>query len=92
MRSPTSTRMSETKDTDSRLTILEYRQDQADGALRDLRKEYTEEHAALRKSLQGIERNLQTIKWVAIGAGFAFASQTLGLGKALTILKAALAL
>lgn len=84
--------MEEPKDADARLTILEYRQDQTEKGLSALRKDYTEEHAALRKSLQGIEKNLQTIKWVAIGAGFAFASQTLGLAKALTILKAALAI
>jgi hypothetical protein len=84
--------MPEAHDTDARLTIVEYRMDQAEGGLKALRADYTEEHAALRKSLQGIEKNLQTIKWVACGAGLAFASQTLGLAKALTIIKSILTL
>ena len=72
---------------DARLTILEYRQDQGEAAIKALRVEYTEEHSALRKSLQGIERNLQTIKWVACGAGLAFLSQVIGLQKAFAALK-----
>lgn len=78
--------MPETQDTEARLTILEYRMDQGDKAHIELRKEYTEEHAALRKSLQGIERSLQTIKWVACGAGLMFLAQTIGLDKAVNIL------
>lgn len=72
---------------DARVTILEYRQDQSEVAHKALRAEYTEEHTALRKSLQGIEKNLQTIKWVACGAGLAFLSQVIGLQKALAALK-----
>lgn len=72
---------------EARVTILEYRQDQSDKALTNLRTEYTEEHAALRKSLQGIEKNLSTIKYVALGAGLAFLAQVIGLDKAFSILK-----
>ena len=69
----------DSKDTEARLTIIEYRQDQTETGLTSLRTEYQSEHAALRKSLQGIEKNLQTIKWVSIGAGAAFLSQIPGL-------------
>ena len=75
----------EAQKTDARLTILEYRQDKAEGATEALRIEYTKEHTALRKSLQGIETNLQTIKWVACGAGLAFLFQAFGLQKAIDI-------
>jgi len=70
---------------DARLTILEYRQDKAEQSTEVLRKEYTEEHAALRKTLQGIEQNLSTIKYVAIGAGLAFFSQVIGLEKVINL-------
>lgn len=77
----------EDQTTEARITILEYRQDLGDKALQSLRTEYTEEHTALRKSLQGIERNLQTIKWVSIGAGLAFLSQIMGLERLFNIAK-----
>lgn len=72
---------------DARVTILEYRQDKQEEATKLLRAEYTEEHAALRKTLQGIEKNLQTIKWVACGAALAFLSQVIGLKQAFAALK-----
>lgn len=77
----------DSKDTDARLTIAEYRLDQAEQGLLTLRAEYQSEHAALRKSLQGIEKNLQTIKWVAMGAGGAFLLQLVGLEKAFNLIK-----
>lgn len=77
----------ESQSTEARITIMEYRQDQGDKALHSLRTEYTEEHKALRQSLQGIEKNLQTIKWVSLGAGIAFLSQTIGIEKAFHLLK-----
>jgi hypothetical protein len=75
-------------DAEARLVILEYRQDQAEKGLHTLRLDYTAEHQALRKSLQGIEKNLQSIKWIAMGAGLAFLSQVIGLDKALSLIKA----
>lgn len=76
------------QDVEARLVILEYRQDQAEKGLHNLRLDYTAEHQALRKSLQGIEKNLQSIKWIAMGAGLAFLSQLVGLDKALSLIKA----
>lgn len=72
---------------DARVTILDYRMDQQEAAHKTLRLEYTEEHAALRKTLQGIEKNLQTIKWVACGAALAFLSQVIGLKQAVAAIK-----
>lgn len=77
----------DSKDTEARLTIIEYRQDQTEAGLTALRTEYQSEHTALRESLQGIEKNLQTIKWVAIGAGAAFLTQIPGLANILSFLK-----
>ncbi|AVQ80764.1 hypothetical protein [Variovorax sp. PMC12] len=77
----------EAQTVEARVTILEYRADKQEEAQDALRKEYTEEHTALRKSLQGIEKNLQTIKWVACGAGLAFLSQVIGLKEAFAALK-----
>lgn len=74
------------------MVILEYRQDQAEKGLHTLRLEYTAEHQALRKSLQGIEKNLQSIKWIAMGAGLAFLSQVIGLEKAAALIKPLLGL
>lgn len=73
---------------DSRITIVEYRQDKSEEAHAALRKDYTEEHRALRQSLQGIEKNLSAIKWVAFGAALVTISQALGIDKAAAILKA----
>ena len=75
-------------DGEARLAILEYRADKAEEDTLALRRDYTAEHQALRKSLQGIEKNLQSIKWIAMGAGLAFLSQAIGLDKALALLKA----
>jgi hypothetical protein len=72
---------------DARVTILEYRQDGSDKGLSNLRTEYTTEHKALRVSLQGIEKNLQAIKWVSFGATLAFLAQAIGLDKALAVAK-----
>jgi len=77
----------EAQTVEARVTILEYRADKLEEAQDALRKEYTEEHTALRKSLQGIEKSLQTIKWVAMGAALAFASQVIGLKQAFAALK-----
>lgn len=76
----------EEKTLEARITILEYRQDQGEAGLVELRKDYTEEHTALRKSLQGIEKNLQAIKWLAVGAVGAFLTQLVGLERALQLL------
>lgn len=75
-------------DGEARLAILEYRADKAEKDTLALRQDYTAEHQALRKSLQGIEKNLQSIKWIAMGAGLAFLSQAIGLDKALSVIKA----
>lgn len=74
------------KNLEARITILEYRQDQGEAGLVALRNDYTEEHTALRKSLQGIEKNLQAIKWVAVGGAGAFLAQLVGIERALQII------
>lgn len=76
----------EEKSFEARQTILEYRQDQVEAGLLALRQDYTEEHTALRKSLQGIEKNLQAIKWVAMGVAGAFLAQIVGLERAIQLL------
>lgn len=71
---------------EARLTILEYRQDLGEAAVKALRNDYTAEHLALRQSLQGIEKNLAAIKWLAVGVAATFLGQIVGLEKAFTIL------
>lgn len=78
--------MNDDKSTEARVAILEWRQDQSDASHQALRKEYTEEHSALRKSLQGIEKNLQAIKWIGTGAAAAFVAQSPGASKLLSLI------
>lgn len=71
---------------EARLTILEYRQDLAEKETKNLRADYTAEHLALRQSLQGIEKNLAAIKWLAMGVAATFLAQIMGLERAIELL------
>ena len=71
---------------DARLTILEFRQDGLEQEMKELRKEYVEEHKALRISIQGVEKNLTAIKWITTGAVGAVVSQALGIHELLKAL------
>ncbi|MCA0324050.1 MAG: hypothetical protein LCH89_00380 [Proteobacteria bacterium] len=67
-------------DVEARVSILEYRMDETERGQTALRNEYVKEHAALRGALQGIEKNLQAIKWIAVGAAVASLVLTQGPG------------
>lgn len=77
----------EEQSVDARLTIVEYRMDKGEEATRELRADYTEGHQKLSLTLQGIEKNLAAIKWMALGAGVVSAAQAIGIDKAAALFK-----
>ena len=78
------------KELEARVAILEYRQDETTKEVRTLAETWVTEHRDMRKTLEGIQGNLQAIKWAAIGAlGVAILSM-MGAAEGFSFLKALL--
>lgn len=67
---------------EQRILKLEYRMDDHQEELKKL-QDISE---TLKKSLEGIEKTLAQIKWLAMGACFVVAAQNLGIKEALKLL------